>query len=61
VHSIISFPLVFAGGDLGTLSVYSDTEAGFDDRSERAGTVFAALASAIVRNARPPSPNDSSW
>lgn len=52
VHSSISFPLVFAGGDLGTLSLYSETEAGFDDRTERTGEVFAALASAIVRNVR---------
>jgi transcriptional regulator with GAF, ATPase, and Fis domain len=61
VHSIISFPMVFAGGDLGTLTVYSNTESGFDERAERAGTVFAALASAIVRNTRPPAAQGTKW
>jgi hypothetical protein len=55
VHSVISFPMIFAGGDLGTLSFYSEAEAGFDNRTERAGVVFAALASAIVRSVRHPS------
>ena len=51
VHSILSFPLVFAGDHLGTLSAYSDIEAGFSDRAQRVGAAFAPLTSAIVANA----------
>jgi len=61
VHSIISIPLVFAGGALGALSLYSETEAAFGDRTERAGVVFAALASAIVRIGRRPSALGGRW
>ena len=51
IHSILSYPLVFSGVGLGTLSVYSEIEAGFDGRAEQVGAVFAPLASAIVGNA----------
>jgi GAF domain-containing protein len=51
VHSVLSFPLVFAGDDLGTLCAYSNVEAGFSDHAQRVGAAFAPLTSAIVANA----------
>jgi hypothetical protein len=51
VHSMLSFPLVFAGDRLGALSAYCDIEVGFSDRAQRAGAAFAPLTSAIVAKA----------
>ena len=48
VHAILSFPLIRAARGLGTLSIYSDIEAAFDERSASGASVFALLASAIV-------------
>jgi hypothetical protein len=48
VHAVLSFPLVLARRSLGTLSIYSDAEAGFDDRSAGGAALFALLASTIV-------------
>jgi GAF domain-containing protein len=51
VHSILSYPLVFAGGDLGTLCAYSNVDSAFSDQVQLVGAVFASLTSAIVARA----------
>jgi transcriptional regulator with GAF, ATPase, and Fis domain len=52
VLAILSFPLVVAGDGLGALNLYSSSESGFDENSERSGAVFAAHASITLANAR---------
>ena len=52
VRAILSFPLVVHGDGVGALNLYSTTESGFDEVSERAGAVFATHASITLANAR---------
>lgn len=52
VHAILSLPLIVNSDGIGCLNLYSEAEAGFDERDERSGIVFATHASVTLANAR---------
>ncbi|MCZ4278845.1 GAF and ANTAR domain-containing protein [Rhodococcoides yunnanense] len=52
VHSVLSLPLITAGGVLGALNVYAHRPDAFDARAAKLGELFAVPAAISVQNAR---------
>ncbi|WP_259468041.1 GAF and ANTAR domain-containing protein [Rhodococcus sp. SBT000017] len=52
VHSVLSLPLITAGGVLGAMNVYAHRPDAFDARAAELGELFAVPAAISVQNAR---------
>lgn len=52
VHSVLSLPLITAGGVLGAMNVYARRPDAFDARAAELGELFAVPAAVSVQNAR---------
>ncbi|OZF36700.1 hypothetical protein CH296_06385 [Rhodococcus sp. 14-2496-1d] len=52
VHSVLSLPLITAGGVLGAMNVYARRPDAFDARAAELGDLFAVPAAVSVQNAR---------
>ncbi|MDV8023529.1 GAF and ANTAR domain-containing protein [Rhodococcus sp. IEGM 1330] len=52
VHSVLSLPLITAGGVLGAMNVYAHRHDAFDARAAELGELFAVPAAISVQNAR---------
>jgi GAF domain-containing protein len=52
VHSVLSLPLITAGGVLGAMNVYARRHDAFDARAAELGELFAVPAAVSVQNAR---------
>lgn len=52
VHSVLSLPLITAGGVLGAINVYARRPDAFDARAAELGDLFAVPAAVSVQNAR---------
>ena len=52
VHSVLSLPLITAGGVLGSMNVYARRHDAFDARAAELGELFAVPAAVSVQNAR---------
>ena len=52
VHSVVSLPLITAGGVVGALNVYAHAKHVFDDRAAELGELFAVPAAITVQNAQ---------
>lgn len=52
IRSTLSVPLVVNGDEVGALNLYSSAEAGFDERDQETGSIFAEHASVTLANAQ---------
>ena len=52
VHSVLSLPLLTAGGVVGAMNVYAHPKNAFDDRAQHIGQLFAVPAAIAVQNAQ---------
>ena len=52
VHSVLSLPLVTAGGVVGAMNVYAHPKDAFDERAQHIGQLFAVPAAIAVQNAQ---------